>query len=92
MTYEERQKAVCESCAKRANCTYVSCGRTDLCLDLEHIMQGWELGMQDMKEQMMMDAVEKEVYVDEYDYPFVHVDGDLKLFDRVKLIIIKTED
>lgn len=92
MTYEERQREVCNSCTKHANCTYVECRRTDLCLDLDNIMRGWELGQQDAKEQMMREAVEKEVYADEYGCPYVHVDAGLKWFDRVKVIIIKTSD
>lgn len=65
MTYEERRTDVCEACPKHANCTYAECRRTDLCLDLDNIMRGWELGQQDAKEQMMKGlCFETKVYLE----------------------------
>jgi hypothetical protein len=49
MTYEERQKAVCQQChSQRAiECGFVSRGLSSKCSYLQDVMYGWELGQKD---------------------------------------------
>jgi hypothetical protein len=66
MTYEERQKAVCQQChSQRAiECGFVSRGLASKCSYLQDVMYGWELGQQDAKEQMMKGRVKMNINSD----------------------------
>lgn len=54
MNYQQRKKKVCEECAKRIGCAYLCRGLEDKCEHLEDIMTGWELGQQDMYNDMYL--------------------------------------
>lgn len=67
MTYEERQKQVCDEChSQRAiECGFVSRGLASKCSYLQDVMYGWELGQKDAKEQMMKGlCFETKVYLE----------------------------
>lgn len=47
MTYEEREKMLCNNCEAKENCSYVSRNLERKCSFRETTMYGWELGWQD---------------------------------------------
>ena len=47
MTYEERQKWLCEQCRHHNDCAYRIRGLDATCVYAGQIMDGWELGQQD---------------------------------------------
>ena len=53
MTYEERQKQVCDECYKQrqTDCSYHNRNLQRKCPDLDSIMYGWELGQKDAAEE-----------------------------------------
>ena len=47
MTYEEREKQLCNNCEAKENCSYISRNLERKCSFQETTMYGWELGWQD---------------------------------------------
>ena len=47
MTYEEREKTLCNNCEARENCAYISRNLERNCSFKETTMYGWELGYKD---------------------------------------------
>ena len=47
MTYEEREKRLCDNCEAKENCSYISRNLERKCTFQETTMYGWELGWQD---------------------------------------------
>ena len=47
MTYEEREKILCNNCEAKENCSYISRNLERKCSFQETTMYGWELGWQD---------------------------------------------
>ena len=47
MTYEEREKQLCNNCEAKENCSYISRNLERKCSFKETTMYGWELGWQD---------------------------------------------
>jgi hypothetical protein len=47
MTYEERQKRLCDNCEAKENCSYISRNLENKCSFRETVMYGWELGYKD---------------------------------------------
>lgn len=47
MTYEEREKTLCNNCEAKENCSYISRNLERKCSFQETTMYGWELGWQD---------------------------------------------
>ena len=47
MNYEEREKQLCNNCAAKENCSYISRNLESKCSFIETTMYGWELGWQD---------------------------------------------
>lgn len=59
MTYEERQKWVCEQCGKPETCGYVGRNLVNKCCYNQDVMEGWELGQKDAVEKacnLLVDA------------------------------------
>ena len=101
MTYEQRQSLVCQQCGRADTCGYVSRNLVHKCEYNSAVMQGWELGQEDARQQLMKDAVEARVIDCDKDRPslaFSHAAELLALKklnavegDRVKIIIIKED-
>ena len=47
MTYEEREKQLCNNCEAKENCSYISRNLESKCSFRETVMYGWELGYKD---------------------------------------------
>lgn len=47
MTYEEREKMLCNNCEAKENCSYISRNLERKCSFRETVMYGWELGHKD---------------------------------------------
>ena len=47
MTYEEREKQLCNNCEAKENCSYISRNLESKCSFRETVMYGWELGYED---------------------------------------------
>ena len=47
MTYEERQKQLCDNCEAKENCSYISRNLERKCSFKETVMYGWKLGYKD---------------------------------------------
>jgi len=47
MTYEEREKTLCNNCEAKENCSYISRNLERKCSFRETTMYGWELGYKD---------------------------------------------
>jgi len=47
MTYEEREKRLCNNCEAKENCSYISRNLERKCSFKETTMYGWELGYKD---------------------------------------------
>lgn len=47
MTYEEREKILCNNCEAKENCSYISRNLERKCSFRETTMYGWELGYND---------------------------------------------
>ena len=47
MTYEEREKMLCNDCEAKENCSYISRNLERKCSFRETVMYGWELGWKD---------------------------------------------
>ena len=54
MTYEERQKQVCDECNKQrpTDCPYRNRDLQRKCPNLDSVMYGWELGQKDTIEEI----------------------------------------
>lgn len=51
MTYEEREKRLCNNCEAKENCSYISRNLERKCSFKETTMYGWELGYKDAIEK-----------------------------------------
>lgn len=51
MTYEEREKTLCNNCEAKENCSYMSRNLEGKCSFRETTMYGWELGYKDAIEK-----------------------------------------
>lgn len=47
MTYEERERQLCNNCEAKENCSYISRNLERKCSFQETTMYGWELGYKD---------------------------------------------
>lgn len=47
MTYEERERQLCNNCEAKENCSYISRNLESKCSFRETTMYGWELGYKD---------------------------------------------
>lgn len=47
MTYQEREKTLCNNCEAKENCSYISRNLERKCSFKETTMYGWELGYKD---------------------------------------------
>jgi len=53
MTYEERQRQVCEECYRIfKDCGYIGRGLNNKCSHILDVMSGWELGQKDTLEEI----------------------------------------
>lgn len=51
MTYEERERQLCNNCEAKENCSYISRNLERKCSFKETTMYGWELGYEDAIEK-----------------------------------------
>ena len=47
MTYEERERRLCNNCEVKENCSYINRNLESKCSFIETTMYGWELGYKD---------------------------------------------
>lgn len=52
MTYDEREKQLCNNCEAKENCSYISRNLERKCSFKETTMYGWELGYKDTIERV----------------------------------------
>lgn len=51
--------------------------------------EGFRLGKEVMKSQMLEDAIEEKVFIDDFDNPLVYLDYKYKEGDVIKLLVMK---
>lgn len=61
MTYDEREKQLCNNCEAKENCSYISRNLERKCSFRETTMYGWELGYKDATNKAL-EWVEKFAY------------------------------
>lgn len=73
MTYEEREKTLCNNCEAKENCSYISKNLERNCSFKETTMYGWKLGYKDVIEKTVKWLVEN-FEVEKYN-DWIDVDG-----------------